>query len=76
MTLMSVAEIQRAVSGLPEKERADLAAWLLESLPPSSDDDAGAESLEEAARRREDLESGRVKPVPAKEFWTGIDQGK
>ena len=70
---MSVAEIQKNVSGLPEKERAKLAAWLLDSLPPSSEDDAGTASLEEAVRRREELDSGRVQPVPEKEFWAGID---
>jgi len=70
---MSVAEIQKNASALPEKERAKLAAWLLDSLPPSAEDDAGAESLEEAERRREALDSGRVQPVPEKEFWAGIE---
>jgi putative addiction module component (TIGR02574 family) len=70
---MSVAEIQKNASSLPEKERAKLAAWLLDSLPPAAGDDASAESLEEADRRREELDSGRVQPVPEKEFWAGID---
>jgi len=70
---MSVAEIQKNVSGLPEKERAKLAAWLLDSLPPSSEDDAGTASLEEAVRRREELDSGRAHPISETEFWEGID---
>src|SRR5439155_7855949 len=72
--VMSVAEIQKNVSGLPEKERAKLAAWLLDSLPPSSSDDAGDESAAEAARRREELDSGRVQPVNSEEFWKDVDQ--
>lgn len=70
---MSVADIQKNASALTEKERAKLAAWLLDSLPPSAEDDAGDESLEEAARRREELDSGRIQPVPEKEFWASID---
>ena len=71
---MSVAEIQKSVSGLPEKERAKLAAWLLDSLPPSSEDDGAADSVAEAARRREELDSGRLSPIPAEEFWAGIER--
>jgi hypothetical protein len=71
---MSVKEIQKSVSGLPAKERAKLAAWLLDTLPPASDDDAGAESLKEAARRRQELDSGRGRPLAEKDFWSGIER--
>ena len=71
---MSVAEFQKSVSGLPDKERAKLAAWLLDSLPPSSGDDADDESTAEAARRREELDSGRVHAVPSEKFWQDVDQ--
>ena len=71
---MSIAEIQHAVSDLPEVERGTLAAWLLESLPPHSHADAGAEGIEEAARRREELDSGRVHPLSSDEFWASIER--
>jgi len=72
--VMSVAEIQKSVSSLPDKERARLAVWLLDSLPPASGDDAGDESTAEAVRRREELDSGRVQPVTSDQFWKDVDQ--
>ena len=49
---------------LPETERADLAARLLESLDPETDADVQAAWDAELGRRLADLESGRVQPVP------------
>jgi hypothetical protein len=69
---MSMTEIQSAVSDLSERERATLAAWLLDSLPPHSDEDATTDSIEEAARRRDELNSGQVIPLNADEFWASI----
>ena len=71
---MSLAEIQNAVSELPEVERDTLAAWLLDSLPPHSNEDASADGIEEAARRREELDSGRVTPLSSDEFWASIER--
>ena len=71
---MSVAEIQQAVSDLPEVERGTLAAWLLDSLPPHSHEDASAEGIREAARRREELNSGRVRALSSDEFWASIER--
>jgi len=71
---MSLAEIQTAVSELPEVERGTLAAWLLDSLPPHSHEDASAEGIEEAARRREELDSGRVRPLGSDEFWASVER--
>ena len=59
---------------MPEKERAKLAVWLLESLPASSGEEAEAESVDEADRRRKELDSGQVSPMSENEFWTSIDQ--
>jgi hypothetical protein len=73
---MSVAQIQEAVAGLRAEERAELAAWLLDSLPPATEDDAGADSVEEAARRRAELDSGQVVAIPSEEFWSRIDQAR
>lgn len=71
---MSVAEIRNAVAGLTEFDRGTLAAWLLDSLPPHSQEDAGAEGIEQAARRREELDSGKVQPLSSDDFWASIDQ--
>ena len=71
---MSLAEIQQAVSKLPELDRGTLAAWLLDSLPPHGDEDAGADSLHEAIRRRGELDSGQVKPLSSDEFWASIER--
>ncbi len=71
---MSLAEIQNAVSDLPEVERGTLAAWLLDSLPPHSHEDASAEGIEEAVRRRDELDSGRVRPLSSDEFWASIER--
>ena len=72
---MSVAEIKRAVTAMPEQEQAELAAWLLDLLPASSGDEVD-DGLQEALRRREDLESGRVAPLRAEEFWSDLDRAR
>lgn len=61
---MLITEIQKAISDLPESKRGTLAAGLLDSLPPHGREDVGAEGIEEAARRREKLDSGKVRPHP------------
>jgi len=71
---MSMVEIQSAVAGMSERERGTLAAWLLDSLPPHSGEDASAESLKEAVRRRDELESGNVKALSSDEFWASIER--
>ena len=71
---MSITEIQDAVSDLPEFERGTLAAWLLDSLPPHNREDASADGLAEAARRREELDSGKVGPLSSDEFWASIER--
>lgn len=73
---MSLAEVQIAASDLPEKERGSLAAWLLESLPPHSGKDASAESIKEAARGREELDSGQVSALSSDEFWAAVDEDR
>ena len=71
---MLIAEIQKAISDLPELERGTLVAWLLDSLPPHGHEDASAEGIQEAARRREELDSGRVRPLSSDEFWASIER--
>ena len=69
---MSLAEIERAVSDLSEREKGTLAAHLLDSLPPHGSDDASAEAIEEAARRRDELDTGTVRGLSSDEFWAAI----
>ena len=69
---MSLTEIKHALADLPDRKRGSVAAWLLDSLPPHSDEDATAEGVAEAARRREELDSGRVQPISADEFWAAV----
>jgi hypothetical protein len=71
---MSLSEIKDALTELPDKDRGSLAAWLLESLPPHNDEDATAEGIAEAARRRDELDSGHTQPVSADEFWATVER--
>ncbi|HEX5218589.1 MAG TPA: addiction module protein [Verrucomicrobiae bacterium] len=71
---MSLNEIRLAVEDLPAKDRGSLAAWLLESLPPHSGMDASAEGIDEAVRRREELDSGRARVISADDFWKAVAQ--
>jgi len=71
---MSMIEIQNAASELPPHERGALVAWLLDSLPPHSGEDAAADSLREAARRRSELDSGAVTALNSEEFWAAIER--
>ena len=49
---------------LPEQDRAELAARLLESLDAQVDEDAERAWADEIERRLNDLDSGKVKPIP------------
>lgn len=71
---MSMTEIQSAVAQMSEREHGTLAAWLLHSLPPHSGEDGGADSLKEAVRRRDELDSGAVQLLSSEEFWSSIEQ--
>jgi len=71
---MSMTEIQSAVAELPPEDRGALAAWLLDSLPPHGAEDAEADSLREAVRRRSELDSGAVSPISSEEFWASVER--
>lgn len=55
--------LQQALS-LSEEERAELASSLLESLEPAAQEGAEQAWEAEVARRVDELDSGKVKPVP------------
>jgi hypothetical protein len=71
---MSMSDIQATLANWPEQERGKLAAWLMDSLPPHSGEDATDSSIAEAVRRRDELDGGQVKPLSADEFWTSIQR--
>ena len=56
---------------LPPQDRTYLAEQLLASL---DDTDLEQEWAAEARRRRDEVRSGRVKPIPAEELYRRIDR--
>ena len=58
-----IAELLKKALALPAPARAALAGSLLESLDETVDEGAEAEWQAEIARRIQELDSGRVKPV-------------
>jgi len=61
---MEASELLKQALTLPDKERAELASSLIDSLDPIVDPDAELAWQQEIARRLEDVESGRVKTIP------------
>jgi len=59
-----IADILKKALALPPEARAALAGSLLESLDDTVDASAEDAWDEEIARRIEELDSGKVKPVP------------
>ena len=57
-----------AALSLPEAERALLAERLLETLSSEEVEMTDDQLYAELERRRSDVESGRVKPIPWSEF--------
>lgn len=59
-----VSELLKKALALPAEARAALAGSLLDSLDDSVDVSAEEEWNDEIARRIEELDSGKVRPVP------------
>jgi putative addiction module component (TIGR02574 family) len=59
-----VSELLKKALALPPEARAALAGSLLESLDDTVDSSAEEEWSREIARRIEELDSGKVKPIP------------
>jgi len=70
---MSLAELKESVAQLTDREKGDLAASILDCLPPHGTEDAADDSIAEAAHRRGELDSGRAQSVRADEFWAAIE---
>jgi len=63
----NVARLFDEASQLPESDRADLAARLLESLHGEPDEDVEAAWAEEVERRVRQIEAGEVRTIPWEE---------
>ena len=63
---------------LPDSERSELAAWLIESLDPEVDRDAEEAWDVEIKRRIDELDSGAVTAIPwpeARRMILGLSDG-
>jgi len=59
-----IAQLLTEALRLSEEQRGELAARLIDSLDPASDDDVEAAWGAEIQQRIEQLETGQVQPVP------------
>ncbi len=67
MMTQELTELLKKALALPPEARAALAGSLLESLDEAVDATAEQEWSREIARRIEELDSGKVKPIPWEE---------
>jgi putative addiction module component (TIGR02574 family) len=63
MMTPNAAQLLAEALRLPENERGDVAAQLIESLDPIADTDVEAAWAEEIQQRIAELKDGRVKPL-------------
>ena len=61
---MEAGELLKQALALSDKERAELASSLIDSLDPAVDADCELAWQEEVARRLEDVEAGRIATIP------------
>ena len=64
---MEAGELLKQALALSDKERAELASSLIDSLDTTIDPDTELAWQEEIARRLSDVESGKVKTIPWEE---------
>jgi putative addiction module component (TIGR02574 family) len=64
---MEARELLKQALTLPDEERAELAASLIDSLDTTVDNNVEAAWQEEIARRLDEMESGKVKGIPWEE---------
>ena len=68
--MQEAQELLKKALALPDKERADLAGSLIDSLDDPVDENAEAAWQEEIVRRLEDVRSGKVKTIS----WNDVRQ--
>jgi putative addiction module component (TIGR02574 family) len=69
---MTIDELKREALQLDPQTRASLARDLLVSLDDLSEAEVERLWLEEAARRDEDMTSGKVQPIPMDEVFAEL----
>jgi hypothetical protein len=67
---MKLAEIEQEARALPDRDRARLAAILLDTLPPPGTDVSDAEVEE----REREMDSGQVPAISHEEFVRRVQQ--
>lgn len=65
----TASEIQDLAMKLPQRSRLKLAGDLLRSVVA---DASTQDILDEAGRREDELESGRVQELDESQFWAGV----
>ena len=68
--MQEAQELLKKALALPDKERADLAGSLIDSLDDTVDENAEAAWQKEIVRRLEDVQSGKVKTTS----WDDVRQ--
>ena len=68
--MQEAQELLKKALALPDKERADLAGSLIDSLDDTVDENAEAAWQKEVVRRLEDVQSGKVKTTS----WDDVRQ--
>ncbi len=68
--MQEAQELLKKALALPDKERADLAGSLIDSLDDTVDENAEATWQKEVVRRLEDVQSGKVKTTS----WDDVRQ--
>jgi putative addiction module component (TIGR02574 family) len=68
--MQEAQELLKKALALPDKERADLAGTLIQSLDDTVDENAEAAWQEEIVRRLEEVRSGKVKTIS----WNDVQQ--
>ena len=67
---LTIDQLEQEAMQLPPPSRARLAEKLVESLDVSQLDEIQKRWVAEAVRRRDEVRSGRVKPIAGEQFWT------
>jgi putative addiction module component (TIGR02574 family) len=68
----AVERLKNELAGLSIEDRAELAHFLLESLPPDDDIDDEAAWVEELNRRMEEIDSGQAVGIPAEQVFAEL----
>ena len=74
--MSAIKEIEKTVLALPPEQRAQLAEALLSSLPPIGNDLSEEAEIEEAIRRDQEIETGRVQALSEDEFRRRVDAAR